>query len=226
MPIKLYGARRTGTNYIYQLLLRNFRAPVFISLFGWKHGPPPEDLQKWWEEHPKETRKFRGSFRFIDRLRYVVCVKDPYALCLSNLDYSRRFFKKPQDIATPGTYRQLCASFNKLYQVWWDFMQVRMPHESFVFRYEDALADFRAVLLEIEERFRLGRKQLVLQDLVREALPGTDGHTHVSKQVFSRKDYYLKKEYLKRLSPECRQAITDTTDWELMGRYGYKPETD
>jgi hypothetical protein len=226
MPVKIYGAKRTGTNYIYQLLTRNFKQPVFISLFGWKHGPPPEDPLKWWDEHPKETRKFKHVRQLGTRLRYVICIKDPYSMCVSNIEYTWRFFGEGQDRSAPGVYRLLCNSFNKLYQTWWDFMQEQGEERSCVFRYEDALADYRAVLRSMEERFKLARKHSPLQDLRREALPGTDGHTHVSSGLFKRQAYYEKRHYLLALTPDCKQMITDTMDWDLMARFGYTPEKE
>lgn len=36
--MKQFGVKRSGTNYIRALLMRNFDVTVLVNILGWKHG--------------------------------------------------------------------------------------------------------------------------------------------------------------------------------------------
>src|SRR5205085_704151 len=83
IPFKLFGLQRTGTNLMQLLLGRNFNTISCESGTEWKHGKVADP-----------ARTLHGEL-----LRFILCVKNPYAWLDSCYRYFQRSWRADRTVA-------------------------------------------------------------------------------------------------------------------------------
>lgn len=76
--VKIWGCKRTSTNYLEWLLRQNTEATIFKHRFGWKHGAPGTEYERVWCEHESFNdldEDIQGLER--DDLYHIVMIKNP-----------------------------------------------------------------------------------------------------------------------------------------------------
>lgn len=151
-------------------------------------------------------------------LGFVVSIKDPYAWVSSIARYLSWIpWHDRTSILGPEFVERIsaaCTEFNTVYSSW-----LAVPGAEVV-RHEELLTDPEAMLRRLETRFGLQRRA-PFHDVTWEAFALDWDHLRERRTIsrFDRK-YYVEKKYLRRLSPEIRDAVTKTIDWPLIG---YEP---
>jgi hypothetical protein len=148
-------------------------------------------------------------------LGFVVSIKDPYAWVSSIARYRSWIpWHDRTTILGPELVERItaaCAEFNSVYASW-----LTLPRAEVV-RHEELLADPDAVLRRLEACFGLQRHgQFRNVHSESFALDWDHVDERPSASAFDR-GYYVEKKYLRRLSPEVREAVGRTIDWELIG---------
>ena len=156
VPYKIFGLQRTGTNLMAALLERNFRVLSLEPRTEWKHGPVGK-VQRTWQGQA---------------VRYVVCVRNPYAWLVACYRYFQKVKGLDRSIA-PQFERNASMSFDEFVMTpsygfdspvaRWNQMNLHWlselpPKYTAVVRQEDQLTGQVAVLKRIERRFGFSRK--------------------------------------------------------------------
>ena len=103
--IKQYGAKRSATNYVRNLLERNFKNIIVLTnILGWKHGPHPEKVDgsgKNWVPDKKTKSYVKKLIALVSddlkkayasgEIKYLIVSKDPYAWYVSNIRAWHKF---------------------------------------------------------------------------------------------------------------------------------------
>ncbi len=160
-----------------------------------------------------------------DAAGFLISIKDPYAWVPSVARYfgwiSWTGRKTVLGSALVPRITEVCAGFNTSYASWLALARER-PERCQLIRHEDLLVDSDATLCTLEARFGLRRSTATLVDPPFESYPlDWDQNAERPGGVKFDKSYYLEKRYLTRLSPQVRDAITKTIDWELLACAGY-----
>jgi hypothetical protein len=222
--LKQYGAKRTGTCYLWHLLGRNFEGVrVLTNALGWKHGQPV-DPAAWLAGHPEAGLTAEDAAG----VGNLVSVKDPYAWLVSicRFEHGGRYDQAPG----------LVAGLNDLYAAWLGLPRLR------VVRYEWLLLDLAGELGALGRQFGLRRRGDGFVDEPRVVRPGEHagragflwglrrrgfvawpGEDVGPEALFGRRDWYLERRYMAVLPVAARDAVTDGVDWDLFGRMGYEP---
>jgi len=221
--IKIYGLRRTGTNYLQWLLANNFRQlVVLVDAFRWKHGLPsnitPEQRYKFIDtishkdyKLSADLQKFPGAEVLSDEIHYIMCVKDPYSWYISICKWSGlNPFPTDKD------------KLEKMYL--WNYMGERYKkfccggtnrETRIILRYEDLLSGLTEVLNTLSEitGLRLSTKTKVVD---------CDNDVYSGQSFEARRKFYIKKEYLCFYSPTDFAAMRDFIDADVAKYLEYK----
>jgi len=212
--IKIYGDRRTGTNFLQQLCRQNFEnITVFDNQFGWKHGFPldKDKMSNWVVENPKRKSNYGKIFKKIlegdHKLYPCIIIKNPYSWYSSIKNYIGNKFNMDRSYTR---YNSIYRSYKKLYEGKHDN---NIYGKSVIIKYEDLLSDTNRKITEIANFFKITiKKSIVIPRLV----PMSGKFTN------KKKEFYLSGGTF-GLSDKLVQEINDLVDWELMKFYGYKP---
>src|SRR5258708_8117767 len=149
-PFKVFGLQRTGTNLIRALLTRNFHVGYLEeSATGWKHGPSRIKDTTW-----------NGT-----PIRFIVCVKNPYAWASSCYRFFRRvydgdvtmapqFQRDPsmsfdEFVMTPSyTFETPIHRWNEMNRLW---LSTLPTERTLVVRQEDLVEDQISILQQAEQ---------------------------------------------------------------------------
>lgn len=241
-PVKIYGQRNTGSNYLQALLERNLEVQLLRGVvpqsvmklqrmvpgtdlvrdtyfkltfpwnLGWKHTAVPEDV-----EHQPACAP---------DLLFVTLTKHPYSWLLS-------LYRRPHHLALNGW-----SSFEEfLMTTWPSVARGHLPHvpspvdlwnlknASYLrlarrarvenLRYEDLLADPEAVLEGLVERYGLVRKVEVFENIRASTKGDRMGYEDYRR-------YYLDEEWREKISDEALRLIDHRLDHELAAGFGYR----
>jgi hypothetical protein len=223
--IKLFGLQRTGTNFFRVAMESNFDVTVLMNDRGWKHG--------------------HLSIADID-IPIVVLVKNPYSWLSSmyrymsshgaqkNLrpdsfsDFIRSEFTMNCDISIgspPNEQKKVSfqilsknpvVHWNSFYWHWRSVGGVDVRQ----LKYEDLLDDPKNHLSAIANRCGLSSKgNFGIPD--RETRPSQDGWKHKLGDKFTKKNYYLKDEFMSEFEESDKQFVEQELNGSLMEEYGY-----
>lgn len=238
MDILQYGLQRSGTNYLKEIVLKNFAEVEFYNgkerrLPTHKHFRLYDDKSVVPEELYENDLKF-ATFQAFDQaaqelvgkpeLRYVVVIKHPYSWYLSLTRMAREInwasFNPDADFQP-----QYVEDYNHFYRKWFQFAQEE-PQRIFFFKYEDLLSDRDRVLSDLQQQFGLSRKK----DL-RHLVSDKEGQYFDVKRVRNskhwnkdRRAYYLTEEFISRLSEAEMAGFSQVLDHDLMKAIGYDLE--
>ncbi len=198
--LKMFGLKRTGTNWLLQLLGMNYHLTWFINDGGWKHGP-----YRVWE--------LLG--RHMDS---VVLVKDLYAWLVSMHRYRGLWGKENfGEFVQDGQFIDLWNLQNR------DWLErsakIPEPFKMVIVRYEDLLADPAKECGRIAKEIGLVRKRKVKNFVIQTHRMGRSGKPE--NQHFSRKAYYLKRKYMSNFTPKMIKTVRGLADEPLAKALNY-----
>jgi hypothetical protein len=228
--LKLYGLRRSGTNYARWLIENNFDDLfLLVNHLGWKHGKVIEEFDlsglKWGipevDETNYETHKNISLWRkelepiqqeleeaFLNnQIKYCFCIKNPFHYIASILKYKGEV-----------SIEKWVKRWNKINNNYINFCE-KNPDNCYIIRYEDYIhSGFYVVLREMMNRFDLSpkHKSLGSQDLVefinQEKVVSRGSKTKEKKfdlESIKRKDYLriLKKDEITLIKELSDQNI-------------------
>lgn len=157
--IKIYGAKRTCTNFITWALRNNFlNVDLLVNELGWKHQlcePVDWSMKNWCDEKGKgkpkiskeRLQKLKETYED-KKVRYVIVVKNPVSWYLSILRYEGKK-KKRIDIS-------ILQRYIKKYIDWLSFLN-SIGERGILIRYEILLSSFEYTLDSVQKRFDLKR---------------------------------------------------------------------
>ena len=84
--VKIYGEKRTGTNYLTTLILTNFiDTTVFMNVGGWKHGkfietPNKTNLLNTVDRITKDKINVDETISLFTtkQVKFIIIIKNPY----------------------------------------------------------------------------------------------------------------------------------------------------
>ncbi len=212
--VKQYGYYRTGTNFLWQMLEKNFLCSILVNQLGCKHDAP-KDWKKWLDKPDKPIPEGLPKAVQDNTVRLIVIVKDPYAWLHSFIFYWR--MRKPDriDKVTLPFLIQRTQFYNRNYRAWRDLIA---NHQGILIRYEDILLDYETEFQKVSDVLKLplrGNRITIIEERV-------DSHPHLQKKPFD-PEYYVKKKYLQHLKTDHLDLITNTIDWALFREWKYEP---
>lgn len=193
--IKIFGLKRSCTNYIESLLRTNFKEHVLLhgNVMGWKHGKPVKEIDwtghAWVEQYdPNAIEQYMNSVSRKslqkefdnDNILYIICIKNPYAWYLS--------YCKAANITPFPLKPEICYMWN--FNLEW--IQEYMYHKHYyVIRFEDMLSNYSAVLDDIANKFNLTPKNKVWKNITKYITV----NQKIDDNVFNA-NYYLNNDYI------------------------------
>jgi hypothetical protein len=230
---KLYGNFRTGTNWLTKLIHKNFSDIVVIQhMLGSKHEQPISSLDSWrkYLSEPEnstfraENAKKRKQIHLrelpislqheladkLDDLRYLVLIKNPYSWAASYARFKCGVFQ----LRSIWYIRRNSDNYRQ-----WEALCETKPDRALIIRYEDLLTipSFemsRIAALAGYAHWDQSQFQGISDTILKNGCSG---------EPFTKAEYFLSGEYAEDLPDWVKQYVTDHTDWELFGRYGYTP---
>jgi len=241
--IKLYGIPRSCTNLVKLLFHNNFSNVTTLSnVLGWKHGNHPEAVDwsgKDWDpiNNPKGVSPSdfvsKDIFNSIKqtyeegRMKYVVCVKDPYSWLVSYSKYEARESLISRSILSfKGINRKKLVEYislwNDRHRNWSELLKNNSNATSI--RYEDILKDADSALNKISIFFNLEKiDEVIMPEFNLSRNPEAVGKLPKQEdKSFNKTDYYLNKKYLEYFKKDDLKLIAKNIDSDLVSYFGYK----
>ena len=189
--LKIYGLKRTGTNFFKRLIEANYEVCIDENSLGWKHGP--------YIQHLISSNK---------KLHSVILIKHPLAW----LDSIHRHLKSNWNFA------HLCKHYawewTTMYMYWDDF--TRKNTDSIIVRYEDLLKNSDATLCRVSKKFNIHKRNRIYTEIDYIVTPSKK----LLNGIFD-KSYYLQKKYMKSFSDNLIKSIYEILDDGLLKKYEY-----
>jgi hypothetical protein len=224
-PALLYGIQRSGSNYIQQLLLRNFENIRFYNqsfsrclpthkhfrLYNEKSAiPDARFYNTFFYNSFKDFREHAGQVAEREIKIFFVCIKDPYSWYLSYKKHARKnnliHFKRSLN-------SHYLVDYNLFYRKWLDF-SIEAPDNVVLIRYEDLIEDLNGSLQRIEEKFGLNRFSGSVDNPTK---------VHMSREFTrARSAFYREKKYLALISDRDKHVIQHLLDRELVSMLNYQ----
>jgi hypothetical protein len=155
-------------------------------------------------------------------LGWLISIRNPYAWALSLARYlgwaSRRVFPdgRIEDLRTA------CRRFNENYAAWLALLDAD-PRRTVLVRHEDLVGDPEGIVRDIGTRF--GRQPRAAFEAVDRIVEPAlwDGMEMPMRLLPYDRDHYAGDEHVRALPQLHRDVVTQTIDWNLLGRLGYAP---
>jgi len=196
--IKIYGARRTGTNYVGIILSNMFECVELRDgrIFGGKHNEPTEMMDLLVKNH--------------EDVEFVVCIKNPKAWLASMCKW---LGKDPDE----SFIRYLLRIYNKKYGTWLDFIDSNYL-KGYLFIWESTMTkfDLRNQLNRMKINLNLEKQGSYNPFINRTVKP----NRKFGIRNFDRK-YYINREYLKFLGDSLCGIVDEMTEEILIRLKGY-----
>lgn len=218
---KIYGEKRTGTNYLVSCILKNFLdVDVFMNVGGWKHGiinefpnniDPDKKLDAFIINKINIT-KIIDLFKN-NNINFLITIKNPYMWI-----YSVSIFEKKQ--LTSEYVISKIQLWNKHYS---DYKNYIENGKAYLVKYETLLEQPTETLDKIKQKFNLTNNSVYRfeRKKLRANNDGTKGKT---LDVLFDRTIYTKIEPSKHLTNDIIKTINNTIDITLMNFYGYDIE--
>lgn len=238
--VKILGERNSGTNYITELVQKNFDVTVLngsaprllnkiiqqertrdlyfeiteISNFGWKHSMAP-------------SRELLMLSRKTNQTAFISVAKNPYAWLLSM--YKRPYHLK-SNVSTfdsfittpwPTVKRERhLAPFDNPITMWNEknksYIELCTYANATIISYESVLQDHNKFLEIVGKELNLNKKKDVTVNINNATKKGDNKDFDFYKQ------YYLNEEWLLKLSKQQIETITERLDLEVLTAFNYK----
>jgi hypothetical protein len=226
------GYIRTCTNYTRVLLEKNFAAKVVTVA---KHDDR-EGLYKDMGSYIELVKAQRGwphdlephlidALHSGDKLRYVVCIKNPYSW-FHSVSKTGPSMHRPD----PSNPWPVIENFNERYRAWMDIVKER-PDSSYVVRHEDLLGDsFQPTMHSICGKLGLSRVLSEYTNESRDVLGQSKGRKRIGNSSY---DQRLNARIMPltplgepSLGAQTFNRIREEIDWDTMEFYGYASYND
>ncbi len=199
--VKMFGLKRTGTNWLLQLLGMNYHVTWFINEGGWKHG------------------RYRLPELLGRHMDSVVMVKDIYSWLVSMHRYRGLWGK--EDFGEFVQDGQFVEHWNIVNRHWLNAAgRIPMPFNMEVVRYEDLLEDPVLTCEIVARELGLVRKRKLKKFFVETKRMGRSGKP--ARRQFTRGAYYLKKKYMEHYTPKTLDTVRGLVDKNLAKEFGYE----
>tara|TARA_Y100000588_G_C14055268_1_gene839063 strand:- start:146 stop:892 length:747 start_codon:yes stop_codon:yes gene_type:complete len=244
--IKLYGVKRSCTNLVKLLFHDNFsNVTVLSNVLGWKHGNHPESVD-WHGKDWDPPFSLSSTFSPLDfvsndelssikqmyeegRMKYVVCLKDPYSWLVSYSKYEARESLISRSVLSfKGINRKKLKEYislwNDRHRNWSELLK-NNPNATLI-RYEDILKDADSALNKIAIFFDLEKiDEVIMPEFNLSRNPEAVGELPKQEnKSFNKKDYYLNKKYLEYFNQDDFNIIETAIDKELLSYFGYETQ--
>tara|TARA_B100000029_G_scaffold397956_1_gene396352 strand:- start:85 stop:828 length:744 start_codon:yes stop_codon:yes gene_type:complete len=240
--IKLYGIPRSCTNLVKLLFHNNLSdVTVLSNVLGWKHGNHPESVDwngKDWDpiNNPKgispsdfvsndELNSIKEAYE-ANKMKYVICLKDPYSWLISYSKYEARESLISRSILSfKGINRKKLVEYislwNDRHRNWSELLKDN-PNATMI-RYEDILNDADSALNTIAIFFDLDKiDKVIMPEFNLSRNPEAVGKLPKQEdKSFNKTDYYLNKKYLEYFNNNDLKIIRDNIDHNLISYFGY-----
>lgn len=223
--IQVHGLQRSGTNYVRYMIEHHFKDVSVISVG--KHEP---NVSSYSVMGPEGLDGFTG---------YLVIVKDPYAWVASFSDWMWKRFKRYPEyemafkvILQAKHNKDLLRRWNVTHYAWRELLKT--DTRAVLWRYERVLANPGACLDTLAGYFGLEWKDGAVIDPPKKHLrwlkdkqQGLPVEAMCRSKYgwmpeFSKRDYYLNREYMKYFEPWAIKEMSDRLDSDLVEWYGYR----
>ena len=194
--IKLFGLRRSGTNYLQLLLKQNYKAKVLTNKGGWKHG----------------------KYRVYKELGYEIdCVFISKNIFSWLTSMQRRYAKRHSLIAMIGVpdYVNLWSLIHEN----WLNVPLKEKKKSFV-KYEDLIVDPEKVCVRVAKELNLEKMTPFFKDTKQIVEP----MGNVIQKKFDL-DYYVGKQYMNNFPRGSIKGVRDMIDLNIVKKLGYNENT-
>ena len=209
-----YGLRRTGTNWLEQLLKTNFEICFdnFGSSFGHKHSMIISEFDNLnlLNKNINDDRNDRNDREY----KFIVNVKHPYSWVLSMRKWRRKNNQSLESIST------LIDRYNRFYSKWVEFSK-QFPDRVIIVKYESLLQGYGRVMYDIQNKYKLvqsnppSRNSTNMYREINRTIPQSGGFTQ------ERKKWYIQKQYNKELPNNDKKEIKDLIDLDLINSLQY-----
>jgi hypothetical protein len=228
--LKLFGAFRSGSNYLRSLLELNYDVRVLSGIGGFKHAPVPAIFEG------EDFRPFPWPI--------LATVKDPYAWLVSMWRYVNDVGSKHTEHGSPWgsflteplvVFQAKLAGFPKYRFAnpvdYWNAMSfnlLSLPDDARrVVRYEDLLADPELECEAVATQFALGRVSASFANVDRRVLNMGDRERPREPSEYMRDEAFDPSPYQERAFDACfskreRRTVHDLLDRDLCRRLGYR----
>jgi hypothetical protein len=218
---KIYGQKRTGTNYISTILEKNFLdTKVFMNVGGWKHGkiieiPNKTELVNTVDFHTKKKINVSETINLFKKntVKFIVMIKNPYMWINS---ICNQYKKSVED--SSFIIKQI-KIWNTLYT---NYKQYIESKKAYLIKYEDLIQDPDSVLEDLIKEFNLKRKFKNSFKLETKKLKAnSDANIGNCMNKDFDKTKYINPNINKILSKNIIEIINNNIDFKLMDFYNY-----
>lgn len=218
---KIYGQKRTGTNYISKIFIDNFiDIKVFMNIGGWKHGKIIEipDEKNLINTVDKNTKKIINISKTIDlfrknKVKFIVMIKNPYIWINSMCKMKNKSVKNILFVI-----KQI-EIWNTIYK---NYKQYIENKKAYLIKYENLIENPKIVLEDLIKEFNLKRKLKKSYILENKKLKSNSDENigKTSKFIFD-KSIYINPSINKFLQKDIIEIINNNIDFTLMDFYNY-----
>ena len=216
--VKIYGEKRTGTNYLTTLILTNFiDTTVFMNVGGWKHGkfietPNKTNLLNTVDRITKDKINVDETISLFTtkQVKFIIIIKNPYMWIKSMSEADR----KP---ITPAFVKDHINFWNDHYS---DYMKYIQNETALLVKYESLLIDPIGTMNSIKTKFNLTtNKDYVFEK--RKLLACSDSALGSTMNKICDTSRYTNLDVSKHLKKNIIELINNTIDTNLMQFYDY-----
>jgi len=195
--IKIFGLRRTGTNYLSKLLNINYNVKMIGGLAGWKHG------------------KYRVKETWGREIDCIVISKNIYSW-MSSLQkrYNEWNFYK---IVESADFIQM---YSFAYGDWLNIPEKLEVKKCLFVKYEDLIINPSLICEKISKQFKLRNKTKNFINIQKVVKP----REILGVKNFN-KSYYINREYMKKYNEELKILIKKHIDLNIVESLGYSKDT-
>jgi hypothetical protein len=153
----------------------------------------------------------------------ALCVKNPYSWYLSYFEYwnrdkeTRRRLEKHKHFCEESHACGMIKMWNAFYRSY-----LEKPNGVFIIKYEDLLLRPKKVIDSISKKFSISKTRNFYN--IERYINNYSGRETNKDGSFPRKEYFLSKKYLEKISLETINDIEQSLDKELLDLLGYSKE--
>lgn len=224
VPAILYGMQRTGSNYIEQLIVQNFKNVEFFNDNHSRCLPTHKHFRLYDEKSIIPSALYYNSFIYRDFTDFkkhvqqivgqeiklfVVIIKNPFSWYLS---YKKHAKKNGYDFFKKSINSHYIIDYNLFYTKWISFFK-QAPNDVLLVKYEDVLNELPSFLSNISKKFDL--------KMVSSKVHNPDKVRMSKRFSASEAAYYKKEKYINQITSQDKKVIMNLLDKDLISLYNY-----
>lgn len=221
----LYGMQRTGSNYVEELVKKNFTDVSFLRNEYSRALPTHKHFRLYEEKHLIPQNKYMNSFKYDSHaqfddhvseivnkknINYLVVVKNPYSWYLS---YKRHAKKFKYNYYKNSVCPHFILEYNAFYSKWLEFSE-EVRDRIMIVRYEDVIHDFEHCMDRIKQSFGLNAANSEYLNIKRAPM---SRHFNVKRLI-----YYKTNAYMDMIGSKELNVINNLLDKGVLGKFGYE----